>query len=354
MPLSTLKSICDIINFGINIYENKDISSIFKTKYLCYDVQWLKSIYSKENFVDKKIPYVELFNFNDNPNAEILIETDPNMFQLSHDNNSCIKKFQSKALDHFEKNGKMIRNDTSVRLNGVRIEKNKVVFQLMKCLYSDQVMSHLVLDWENQFLKQMGVSTYRGFLLSKWGGKLPPLDTDLLSNSIGISIVIYYKKEGEFIPYIPFRNTSFIQKRRNEPAVFEGVYHCSSSGVLEWNNLRTMDDIKNEMYREIYEETRITKEDLLVVEPIAITRELLRAGKPQIFFIGYTNLTEQEITEKRKQAIIDAKNEGEKVEIRNKCMIFDSKASINKKIFSLELIGNHYYSAKYIEEKGLI
>lgn len=281
-----------ILKIALEVYKNKDsINKVFKPKYLNYDLNKLKSYYKEECFVGKKIPYVELFNFIESPEIDVNFSTLTEDFRLDDVNSNEVKAFQINALKEFQQKGKVTHDSFTVRLNNYKLNKNELTIEVQKSRYSDQVQSHLVLDWKNKHFDNLGNATLRGFLIAKYGHKLPPLDGKLLSNSIGISTVIFYRKDNTLLPYLPFRNKSTFSKTRNEPALFEGIYHCSASGALEWGQgINNLSVIKEDMCREIEEEIGLKKKDLKILECISLTREVLRAGKPQFFFIGYTNL----------------------------------------------------------------
>jgi hypothetical protein len=344
-----------IIQVGLEIYKNKDsINSVFNPKYLSYDLNKLTSYYINNKLVDKRIPYIELYDFVENPDVNVVFSKNDNEFRIENGNIIEIKTFQTNALEEFKQKGKFTFDSNTVRLNDFIIKENEVHLEIMKSKYSDQVQSHLVLDWENKHLKKIGNMSLRGFLLAKYGNTIPPLTTNYLSNSIGISVIIYYMKNNQLTPYLPFRNKSIFSKKKNEPALYEGTYHCSSSGALEWKDgLYSIDSIKNEMFREIYEEIGLEKKEIITLEHISITRELLRAGKPQIFFIGFTKLNENKLIERRKQAINTSKNNADKIEIKDKHLIFEGERLKSKRtMLSLEAIGNLYYCEKYLDKNG--
>jgi hypothetical protein len=336
------------IELGIKAYEKRDdIKSIFRSKYLNYNIDNILSDYSLEEFIGPKIPYSMIHHFVENPNVAITFRKVKGQFKLQNDNDVDIKAFQIEALHEFKKNGKFIFDDHTVSLRKVEQVDNKLTLSIQQSKYSDQVQSHLTLDWDSKALKNRG--TLRGIIKTKYKtSKLPPLNCSLLSNSIGISVIIYYKNQsGEYIPYLPLRNKAITNKKKNSQALYEGVYHCSASGVLKWkDDIDSIDWIKKEMYREIEEEVGISTSDLPVLSPIAFVRELLRSGKPQLFFIGFTDLSENEIVEKRKKAISIAKKNNDKIEFRNKHLLKEFDNTHNKHL-SLEAIGNLYLANKY-------
>lgn len=346
--VSTAIDALSILKTGNSLFQY-----VMKNGYLNYDFCSLKRMYSKESLIDKNILYTELFNSIDNPDFEFQIKCKKSDFRLDHDNDIHIEQFCSDAVKEFITSGKMNKNDSTVRLDRISVENRIVTLTVSKAQYADQVKTHLVLDWENKHLKKIGLHTYRGFLTSKYNGKLPPLNSKYLPNSIGISIILYYKVDGVYIPYITHRNKSHLNKKKNEPALNEGYYSSSASGVLEWNSKISIDSIKDEMYREIKEEIGLEREDLLSIDLLSICRELLRAGKPQFFFIGFINLTEKEIINKRIKAIKQNKiDKSQKVEIREKVL---NAAEIKDNKFiergSFELMANLFYSEIYCMKK---
>ena len=342
-----------IIEIGLEIYKNKEkIRVAFQPKYLNYDLNKLFSHYINEEKLLKNIPYIELVDLSKNK-QNIKFSIIKEEFKLDYNNSIAIKSFQTEALKEFKNKGKFIYDSKTVRLNKIKYNNGLIILEIQKSKYSDQIQSHLVLDWNNRHLRDIGTNTLRGILLSKYGNKLPPLNTTLLSNSIGISVVIYYKKNNLLIPYLPFRNKSYFNKKKNEPALYEGIYHCSSSGVLEWDDFKTMYDITEQMYREINEEIGLEKGDISELKPISLTRELLRSGKPQIFFFGTTNLSEKELIEKRKLAIIKATNKDDKIEIQNKHLPFVNDSELKRSLISLETIGNLYFCDKYLSNNEI-
>jgi len=344
-----------ILKIALEVYKNKDsINKVFKPKYLNYDLNKLKSYYKDECFVGKKVPYVELFNFIKSPEIELNFSILTEVFRLDYIDSTELKAFQINALKEFQQKGKVTHDSFTVRLNDYKLNKNELTLEIQKSRYSDQVQSHLVLDWKNKYLAELGNATLRGFLIAKYGHKLPPLDAKLLSNSIGISIVIFYRRDNVLLPYLPYRNKSTFSKKRNEPSIFEGIYHCSASGALEWGQgINNLSDVKEEMYREIEEEIGLKKNDLKILECVSLAREVLRAGKPQFFFIGYTNLSEPELRKKRIEAIQKSKCIEDKVEIQDKHLTLTNEGiEIKNALISLETIGNLYYCERYFKKIG--
>src|SRR5262249_41039011 len=86
--------------------------------------------------------------------------------------------------------------------------------------------------------------------------------------------------------------------------VFPGGYHCTASGETVWTGARDFDGLFTaNICRELAEEAGLAREDLDSIRPVAFCREVLRAGKPQIFFAASTSLSPEALTERRRAAI---------------------------------------------------
>lgn len=340
-----------ILELGLELYRNRDlVSSAYSPEYLDYDLSRLFDLYNRESFNDK-IPYVEVYRFSDKSSTPIKFCKLSEGFELGTGDFSCIKALQVAALNEFRSKKKFVFDSDTVSLRSINLKDGKLNLNVQKSRYSDQVQSHLVLDWESVVLREVGCLTLRGFLLAKHGSKLPSLNTELLSNSIGVSCIIYYRKDRNWFPYLPLRNEKSIFQSKKSLALFEGVYHCSASGVLEWSDSISMDYIHSEIKREIFEEIGLTNEDLISLEPLCLTRELLRAGKPQIFFGGFTSLNEKQLVEKRLLAIKSSKAKRNKVEVKhNHLEISNNISPLDRSLISLEAIGNLFYSKSYASE----
>jgi hypothetical protein len=89
-------------------------------------------------------------------------------------------------------------------------------------------------------------------------------------------------------------------------AVFPGgLFHCTASGNAEWKpRAATFDEMFTvDICEELYEEVGLNRADLDWIVPVALCREFLRGGKPQLFFAALTNVRADELAEKRRAAI---------------------------------------------------
>ena len=259
----------------------------------------------------------------------------------------AMRTFQVEALNERH----MERDDSVIRLESYSNNSGGAVLQIQKALYSDQVQSNLVMDWDaDHALKKSGHKTLRTYLSARHPRKLGPLDESIMANTIGISVVLYYRTStGVYRPYLP--------GRARGQAVFVG-FHCTASGAAEWNETgKTFEEIfVEDMYKELEEEVGIVSGEIDVMVPLALCREFLRGGKPQIFFAGVTSLSEDELQTRRRRAIQSQKKKG-RLEIVDKQLIGSDTEDFRKKLLSepltLEATANLYYAEKFMKQLGV-
>lgn len=152
---------------------------------------------------------------------------------------------------------------------------------VQKAMYSDGVKSNYAMEHLQETFQ------------AEYGHRLPPLSDARLSNGIGTAAVVFTPTG----PYLP--------RRAKGQAVFPRGYHCTASGEAVWHDdAETFDEIFTaNIYRELDEEVGLSPGDLDWIRPVAFCRELLRGGKPQFFFQGYTKLSAGELGERRRAAI---------------------------------------------------
>jgi hypothetical protein len=197
------------------------------------------------------------------------------------------------ALAQFTKEKKLDHDDPVVRLVTYDSQEKHIVVQ--RCAYSDGLRSNYAVDLNSP-------NSLRAVLQAQYGSRLPPLSDKRLSNAIGVAAVLFHKGEhGGILPYLPKRSGAAKQQ-----AVFpEGGYHCTASGETIWNDAATSfaEVFTQNICRELHEEVGVEPHDLEWIYPVAFCREFLRAGKPQLFFAGFTKLPPREIANRGRAAI---------------------------------------------------
>ena len=323
--------------------------------YLKYRAKKLCKNYPDEQAIAPPIPYKEEICWIRSTYEDTLaiagavrVETMRKPFVLYADTD-VMRIFQVQALEHRQAKGHIRRDDSVIRLQSYSNNSGGAVLQIQKALYSDQVQSNLVMDWDaDHALKKAGHKTLRTYLSGRHPRKLGPLAEPIMANTIGISVVLYYRTSaGAFHPYLP--------RRAKGQAVFDRGFHCTASGAAKWSETgSTFKEIfEKGMYAELDQEVGIARHEIKNMVPLALCREFLRGGKPQIFFAGVTTLEEPELTKKRKTALKIQENLGV-IEIEDNQLICSDTENLRKKLLSepltLEATANLYYAEKFIDQ----
>ncbi|WP_432695712.1 hypothetical protein ACQUQP_14330 [Marinobacterium sp. YM272] len=198
-----------------------------------------------------------------------------------------------KSLELFKKIGKVIRdpetrnweNNKSVRISKFDLKDNVICIQ--PATYFDQIGTNLTMDWSSGFLSDDSTATIRNDIEKHDKNALPPLNSSILANTLGVAVVVLNPETKEVL--IPIRGS--------EQAIMangEGKFHCSASGVFEWLDVNKkgelgFDFFMQGMEKEIKSEIGLDRE-LYELIPLTFSRELVRGGKPQLFFVAETNM----------------------------------------------------------------
>ena len=339
------------------------VGQMSSTEYLNYDPKKLCEDYPDEQAIAPLVPYKEeicwigptLPDTRAKAGA-VQVKRMAAPFALKADTDE-MRTFQEEALKDLRAPGHMgkrhmgKRDDSVIRLESYSNNSGGAgaVLQIQKALYSDQVKSNLVMDWDaDHALKKSGHKTLRTYLSDRHPGELGPLDESIMANTIGISVVLYYRTSaGAYLPYLP--------GRAKGQAVFDGGFHCTASGAAAWSATgRTFEEIfVEDMYNELCEEVGIARDEIDVMVPLALCREFLRGGKPQIFFAGVTKLSEPELAQKRKTALKLQEGSGV-IEIEDNQLISSDTEDLPKKLRSgpvtLEATANLHYAEKFMKQ----
>ncbi|MCK4827256.1 hypothetical protein KA005_66615, partial [bacterium] len=141
-------------------------------------------------------------------------------------------------------------------------------------------------------------------------------------------------------------------RRKKKVGVFPGGLHCTASGVAKWPKDRapTFENFfRKDMLSEIEEEVGLLEEDIYDFKIVSLCREFARGGKPQMFFAAKTNLSLEELIDKRKEARSKVVKAGSRLEINDKWYLPDPYLlDIKKHKVTLEAIASLLYGGKYL------
>jgi 8-oxo-dGTP pyrophosphatase MutT (NUDIX family) len=307
--------------------------------------------YEDEETINSDIPYVEIVNWchevAHGSRPDIEVDLLPHSFVLGSWQPGDGDIIREAAFAHFKSRKPDTFNGPAVRVEDAVATSRKLWLTVQEAKYFDQLRSNLVLDFKYPLPGGARLSL-RDLLRQEFGATLPPRDEPRLANTLGVAALIFARVGDEFTPYLVSRS--------RDTAVFNvgGEWHCTASGVAE---MIGGVDGRQEFYRasmlkELDEEVGLRGEDIVALEPVAFCRELMRGGKPQMFFLGVTDLPTDALRAKLRTARRKAKLQGDIVEntamplLRKPASITNAEALAlyHEKGFTIEAAAClHYY-----------
>jgi hypothetical protein len=262
----------------------------------------LAGLYDREKLLRGRLLYVEQVSFVDRLVAgldvQIDIEPQPGALKLQPFAHPDTERLRDKGLQRLREVGKYRRDTDTIRVSRIDLTESGARLTVQKAKYRDQVRSNLILD----FLGDEKAQTIRQALLAESPGRLPQLDDPRLANTLGVTVLVFYRDDRGVL-------TPFLVPRTKHTAVMNrGLWSDSASGAAEWpideqSTPKTFQAyILDDLYQELKSEIGLNPDDLSLVLPLAICREVMRAGKPQMFFIGFTHLDRRTLLRRMESA----------------------------------------------------
>jgi hypothetical protein len=161
---------------------------------------------------------------------------------------------------------------------------------LQPASYFDQVATNLTADWASGLL---GRATDTPRIADRSGeSPLSSLKDSVLANTLGIAAMVL-DRDSRFLIRIRSSKVAIMNRR-------VGQFHCSASGAFALPDLpgaATQLDFsvfENRMLAEIAAELGLAPGEISIF-PLAFSRDLVRAGKPQLFYLARTDLSFEEL-----------------------------------------------------------
>lgn len=270
-------------------------------RYINYDPDFLRRRYAAEKLIAPALPYVEVCSLlpasqesrNEEPPCMTIHATDE-PFRLAPGSPEWQQTVATGFLALLD-DKRLGFDSPMVRVTGFQRGSNALMLEVQRASYFDQAKSNLIMDFDrgapgkNMSLRQLQSST---------NGSLPTLSDHSLANTLGAAVMVYYWSEENWVPYLV--------RRAVKVGVFPGGVHCTASGAVGWQNDGqglTFDSLCTAAIRkELKEEVGLVANDFYELCPIAFCRELARGGKPQLFFGAKTDLTREQLKERRIRA----------------------------------------------------
>jgi len=328
----------EIINLFKYRHKNKDPYLIYNTDEIqaIYPNEKIKWLYlDKPNPLDRRIysPYELVFDYrqeNWKKNWGV-VKFSPETYTfpkpLALHKNEMVNKFIKEGRLYKDK-----KNGECVRLHQFNILPTGIPeYTVQKAYYYDQVGTNLTADhpFSKNLRSLQDSKTVRDWDMIQSGGidQPPEFNKSKLANTIGVAVGVTAKDSSGKV--VPLRC-----KRSKNVAVYEGQWHVPLSFSLAWTSI--VDELKpnnliemiiHDLAQELVQELDLELFDFKPIVPLAFCRDLLRAGKPQFFFLLESNLGVDQLISKAKL---------EKAEYKGK---FKTAEVLSQDTYSSELLG---------------
>lgn len=283
-----------------------------------------------------QIPYLEIINFNKHPNTKITIscsEEEPLFLQRKYVLPEILANATKKCIELVKKINPKTTDDPHPRLAALRrIGEDEYQCVLEETNYYTQISSNLSMDYpidvdghtttmrtleREQHIKEM----------AEWGNSkvgndalhprcLTSLENSLLANVIGVSAIWCMGDMSNSKFYLMPRNKK-VGVYKNKLGMPSGDIESPRNQGNRFKEESLIEFLKWEIAREFAEETgirdinkdfegysinvnpdKIKHETEMEIIPLALTREMLRGGKPQMFFLIKTEEIPENVLKK--------------------------------------------------------
>ncbi len=238
-----------------------------------------------------ELPYKEEINYIDSPNSRITIRG--GHIDTIFDIGDKYRALTQPVFEEFMQAKPGTFDGPVLRLQSIKaVGRDAYECVLQRATYFDQIRTNLSLDMPIGLGRTMRIEDL------STDKQLRPLHQSLLANTIGVSAVwvtpLKHKDRKS-------RYQVFLKPRRRQTGVFydmlgtvSGVVEVPEDDEFYGQTLEVY--AKKEICREFYQETGYNDymvannmaESVVEIIPLAFTRELMRGGKPQFFFLIVT------------------------------------------------------------------
>ena len=222
------------------------------------------------------------------PVANIRLKSNSNHFNIDNEL-LALSNRPFKLYKRFLKSrGKKYYNGQLLRLKDLHSSESKVELVVQPVFYEQVCRTNLILD-----AKEKGIGRSIRETVSP-DGSLEPLINSRLANSLGMNFLLFTADGRAVMP-----------KRSRRVIVRSGQLSPSFSGVMEYTDSGSIKVHQNVLIREGFEEINLLEQHLLKdsIRFLGISRELIRGGKPEMFFTARTSLSVEDFKRMHKTAL---------------------------------------------------
>lgn len=291
VPLTTLRTVIDAFTpkwLRANYYLNWD-DIPFLAQF--YSKIWNNTLRFRFDNTSYHVPHVVVF---DNTTAKvlpgnILLRPSASAYVLSKQIEGITQEHFRYYLRFLRFHGRSYKNGLLLRLAKITQSSDKLIIDVQPTYYETVCRTNLCLDARgaNQ------TKTLRQLVHNQ--GRLEPLSKSPLANPIGVNCILF-TADGQLI--MPLRSKQVVVRPNQLSPSFSGDFEAMDVRP-EMGSLNSIHVI-----REGFEELGLMREHLSddTIHFLGLARELVRGGKPDMFFEAHTNLTKEEILRLHKSA----------------------------------------------------
>jgi hypothetical protein len=232
----------------------------------------------------EKLPqYLEIDNATNHLDmSHFIFEFQDRVFELD----SEIKDQTNVAFENLVKKINYT-NEENLRLSGLDYKDGKCIFHTQPVYYKSYLHSNMVMDCDVSRQK-----TFREIIHKN--GQVEKIEDSQLANHLGINILLFTPAGNLILPL-----------RSKKVSYAPSEYSSSISGAVSAHDVSSGKPISQlAIIREGIEELGLRRTDILneSITFLGLTRELIRGGKPELFFSMQTTLTTKEVQERWSKA----------------------------------------------------
>lgn len=201
-------------------------------------------------------------------------------------------RIEGKANDILEEIGRYFYDSTTIRLNGIQINTSGITLLVTKAHFLQYIATNYAMD---ALLKEKGWTRSLRDIVHP-STHLCRLEESLLANHIGVGALVFTADNYLLLP----------MRSKENIATWQQTISPSISGATSYDDdiFSKREGPVSSWIREGREELGMSNSDFTEGSDIflGITRDLLRGGKPEMFFATRLNITKAQLEQKFKKA----------------------------------------------------
>ncbi len=275
------------------IWSSTFLDTCLESWRLTYEPELSKCITLSYHGLDWKLPIVPVLHAPVHGSAplEVSFKLEESPFELDPEVRAITEeawRLQHRRLKFL---GRRYANETKLRISRLDQVEGKSTIELIPVQYYDFIRTNLSLDYigagRGQSLRQLVHDT----------GRLEEISNSRLANHVGIDALLFTADGSLVVP-----------KRSRRVAVRPRELSPSGSGALNYSDVTGPINLSTlPKFRETFEELGVRPDEIPRdgVGFLGLYRDLILGGKPQLYFVAFTQLSEYELSRRWKKEARD-------------------------------------------------